>query len=452
MSLAQFDVSTAFLYGQVGEELYINQPEGFSDGSNKVCRLHRSLYGLKQAPRCWNKRFGGYMDSLGFKRSQQDSCFFIRKRNGNMILVALYVDDGLVATTDPQELQEFIKELKAEFKITVKDANFYLGIEINQKEDGSVTINQQNYIKKILQRFNMFECSPAPTPIIKDSTQSGGEDSNKEPVNFPYRQAVGALMYVMTATRPDIAYAVGVVARNLENPSNDDVVRVKRIFRYLKGSMSLGITYQPDLNKGVLKCFSDADHAGDQATGRSTTGVFCLYAGGAVTWLSQLQATVSISTTEAEIVAASEAGREIAWLKRFLSELVDIKAIPELQVDNEAAVRLAENPEFHRRTKHIRVRHFFIRELVNDGEVRVTKIPTEFQLADALTKPLAKPRLKSILEEIGLRSEIQKRFTKFISSIDNFQISWPKSQGVTSTKLFMFGCKFKNKIIRFTNS
>jgi hypothetical protein len=246
----------------------------------------------------------------------------------------------------------------------------------------------------------MQDCNAVKTPIVKEEVST--TDSETEVTKFPYRAAVGALMYLMTGTRPDISYAVGVVSRTLENPTRNDVSKVKRILRYLKGTSDTGIVYQPNAKPGVLECYSDADHGGDTETGRSTSGVACIYAGGAISWLSQRQTTVAISTTEAEIVAASEAAREAVWLKRLLSEITYLKGIPVLYIDNEAAIKLAQNPEYHRRTKHIRLRHFFIREKVAENEVAVQRVPTEEQVADIFTKPLHKPKLQILCSNLGL--------------------------------------------------
>ena len=287
MLLRQFDVSTAFLYGNLEEEIYMEQPEGFNDGTGRVCRLNKSLYGLKQAPRCWNKRFGNFLIRLGFIVNEADPCLYIKENGSNKTILALYVDDGLVASTNQTELFSLMNSLESEFKITHKAASYFLGFEISHRKDGSIKVSQEGYARKILHRFGMSECKPVSTPIPKESIQSGKvseNDSNQE-LHFPYRQAVGALMYLMTGTRPDIAYAVGVASRCLENPKPSDVVLVKRIFRYLKGTIDYGIIYKHKFKKGILETFSDADLGGDEQTGRSTTGVVCIYAGGAVTWL-----------------------------------------------------------------------------------------------------------------------------------------------------------------------
>lgn len=214
----------------------------------------------------------------------------------------------------------------------------------------------------------MSDCKAVSTPIIKE-VQSDTEKDND--VRFPYREAVGALAYLMTGTRPDISYAISVVSRTLANPSHEDVLKVKRILRYLKGTMDSVIVYKKGHKPGVLECYSDSDHGGDFTMGRSTSGILCVYAGGAISWASRRQTSVAISSTEAEIVAASEVAREIVWLQRLFQEITTLSEIPTLQIDNDAALKLAQNPELHRRTKHIAIRHFYVRELVASNELNV---------------------------------------------------------------------------------
>lgn len=402
MCLSQFDISTAFLYGKldINDEIYISQPEGFDDKSGRVCKLKKSLYGLKQAARCWNNCISKFMTNSGFTQSTADSCLFTKIENEEQIIVTLYVDDGLIASTNKNMLDEFLKKLKSEFKVKDKPLSYFLGLEINQEEDGTIKVHQKNYTKKLLERFDMSSCRSVSTPIIS-STNEETHQCEKEVKNFPYRQAVGALMFLMLSTRPDIAFAIGVASRKLENPSQEDIVKVKRIFRYLKGTEDCQIVYHPNSNV-KMEGYSDADLGGDLQTGRSTTGVLCMYAGGPISWISQRQQSVALSTTEAELVAASEATREIVWIRRLLEELSIKQDDPILYVDNEAAIKLAKNPEFHKRTKHIRIRHFFVREIVQKGLLLIKPINTDNQLADMLTKPMHKPKLTSHLNRIGL--------------------------------------------------
>jgi hypothetical protein len=400
MHLKQFDVSTAFLYGELDETVFMKQPQGYSDGTNRVCRLKKSLYGLKQAPRCWNKRFQAFLMKHNFKTSAADPCLYMRWQNEKQILLALYVDDGLVAATDVQELDSFLSQLKSEFEITIKEATYFLGIEIKREQDGSIKISQPAYAKKVLERFGFENCKSVATPMIKnleDSFESGKVESN-----FPYRELVGALMFLMTGTRPDLAYSVGYLSRVLDKSTTEDIVRAKRVLRYVAGTIDKGIVYQPRYNPGILECYSDADFAGCNSTGRSTSGVVVCHAGGAISWLSQRQTMVTTSTTEAEFVAATEAAKEIIWLKRLFTDTGTLRQTPTLYVDNSAAVKLAQNPEFHRRTKHIDVKYFFVREKVSDGNMNICQIATEHQVADIMTKPLNKVRLSELCDKMGL--------------------------------------------------
>jgi len=236
---------------------------------------------LNKHPGVGMNAFAVFLQKLGFRKSGADPCLFILESGSKKILLALFVDDGIVAAIDKCELLKLIEKLKSEFKITTRCATYFLGIEIDQRSDSSIKISQAAYTRKLLNQFGMSECRPCATPIILSEKESIS-DNDAELIRFPYRSAVGALMYLMTATRPDIAYAVGVVSRNLENPTKSDVIQVKRIFRYLRGTTDLGIVYKPQQNSNALLCYSDADHGGDKASGRSTTGVICVYSGGTI--------------------------------------------------------------------------------------------------------------------------------------------------------------------------
>lgn len=397
LSLAQFDVSTAFLYGTLNEEIYMKPPEGYANDKKLVFKLKKSLYGLKQAPLCWNRCITDYIVQIGFNQSKSDPCLFTRKRGGERIILALYVDDGLIASTSEKETTFFLEEMKKRFKLTTKPATYFLGMEIERQSDGSILLHQKAYANRVLERFGMEECKPVATPILKaEDMKAMNNDQEVKVSTFPYRQAVGALAYLMTGTRPDIAYAVSVVSRNLNSPTKDDVQIVKRIMRYIKGTIDHGIKYTPDCDAD-LKCYSDADHGGDANTGRSTSGILCMFAGGAISWNSKRQNVVAISSTEAEIYAASETAREIIWLKRILKDITGDDCHAYLCVDNESAIKIAKNPpEFHQRTKHIRLRAFFIRDCIQEGNIDIRHVNSEKQIADMLTKSLYGPRIKEL--------------------------------------------------------
>lgn len=405
LALRQFDVSTAFLYGSVKEEIFMRQPQGYDDGTNRVCKLKRSLYGLKQAPKCWNECIHDFLIESGFIQSEADACVYIRERGQTKILLGLYVDDGLLAASDEREADNFIQnELKRRFKITTKEPTYFLGLEIEQNNE-CIKVHQAAYTQKLLEKFGMNDCKPVGTPIVKCGKETDDKENPDDQLDFPYRQAVGSLAYLMVGTRPDIAYAVGVVSRSLDKPTKTNIQQVKRIFRYLKGTVDTGLEYIRKKGEKRLVCYSDADHGGDDTSGCSTSGMLCLYAGAAISWRSTKQAMVALSSTEAEIVAASEASREIVWLKRLLRDLKAKSDTPLLRIDNESAIKLAYNHPStqHRKTKHIKLKHFYIRQCVSEKEIVIEQVPTEEQLADMFTKPLFKPRLVKLCQAFSLK-------------------------------------------------
>lgn len=239
------------------------------------------------------------------------------------------------------------------------------------------------------------------TPFDHNSTIVPSSISSDQ-VAFPYREAVGSLNFLATVTRPDIAFAVGVAGRHMQNPNHLDVRVVKRIMRYVKGTLDYALRYKFK-KEVVLVGYCDADYAGDTETRRSTSGLLMLVAGGLVTWASRRQRVVAQSTTEAEYVASAEACKETVWQKRLIEELVGQIPMPMLLVDNQSALKLIENPVLHHGTKHIDIRYHYIRNEVANKTLCVGYVPTAQQLADVLTKGLAKAAHESAMEALGLR-------------------------------------------------
>lgn len=259
----------------------MRQPEGYDDGTGRVCRLDRSLYGLKQAPRSWNKRFVDFMKKENMICSTADSCLFMRERNGSKLLVAIYVDDGLVAGTNLDEITPFIENLEKEFQIKIGSLDYYLGVQITRFDDGSIFLNQSTYTKRVLEKFGMLKSNAVAIPCEKNNDRGNDMDAVVSK-DVPYRQAVGSLMYLVTSTRPDIAYAVSLAAENLETSKISHWLAVKRIFKYLKGTIDNGLLYKANNEQKQLETFSDADFTGDYETRRSRTGVVCKYSAGAI--------------------------------------------------------------------------------------------------------------------------------------------------------------------------
>lgn len=400
LDLVQFDIKTAFLYGVLTEEIYMKQPEGYDDKSGRVCRLVKSLYGLKQSPRCWNTRFKDFLCRYGLKESKADPCLFSSINQQQKLLLALYVDDGLVATT-PQIKKHFLEELQQEFKTTYEDARYFLSLEIKKLSNGDIAIGQERYTRKILKSFHMIEANAVSTPMEK--SQLAEEEIGK--INLektPYRQAVGSLMYLAVATRPDIVFAVSYCSQFLDKAEKHHWAMVKRILKYLKGTVEYGILFKHNFQPGILEAYCDADYASDTTTRKSVSGFVFKYSGGAIAWASRRQQCVSLSTTEAEYVAASEAAKEAIWLERLFKDITPLKEVPTLHIDNASAVRLSKNPELHQRTKHIDIRYHFVRQKWLSGELNIEHISGDQQVADIFTKALAKKRFQHLRTAVGV--------------------------------------------------
>lgn len=399
MSLRQFDIKTAFLNGDLSETVYMKQPIGFSDGTNKVCKLSKSLYGLKQASRCWNEKFTHFIKVFKFVQSNADPCVFIRKTNGETIVLAIYVDDGLLAATNESCFRPVIDFLSKHFEVKELEAKCYLGLQIDQRIDGSIFISQKSYAKKVIERFGMVDAHPVSTPMENHHVLQ--KNDNGKTTVFPYREAIGSLHFLADKTRPDICFAVNFLSRFMEKPTDEHVAAVKRVIKYLKKTLNVGLFYFSNTTFDV-QCYSDADFAGCLDTRRSTTG-FCITLGGSLlSWCSERQELVSRSTTESEYIAGSEAIRELIWMKRLLVELIGPFSCT-LYMDNASAVKLVKNPEQHKRTKHIDVRFHFIREKFYAKQFELKQVSSHDQLADIFTKAMPEARISFLKKALNIK-------------------------------------------------
>lgn len=248
----------------------------------------------------------------------------------------------------------------------------------------------------------MDQCNPVDLPATPGVFFTR-DNKNEGSIQVPFREAVGSLLYLMLSSRPDISFSVNQVSQFCEKPQNCHWAAVKKILAYLKRTSEHGIRFGPELTS--LLGFTDADFAGDTDTRRSTSGYVFLLNGGPIAWSSRRQKCVTLSTTEAEYVAACEAAREGVWLKRLLNELMPNWSEPiPLMCDNMSSIDLSKNPRFHQLTKHIHVRYHFIRLAQEEKEIDVRHIPSKQQLADSFTKPLANPRFTDLRNAISVVS------------------------------------------------
>ncbi|RVW31691.1 Retrovirus-related Pol polyprotein from transposon TNT 1-94 [Vitis vinifera] len=409
LHLEQLDVKTTFLHGDLEEDLYMIQPEGFivQGQENLVCKLRKSLYGLKQAPRQWYKKFDNFMHRIGFKRCEADHCCYVKSFDNSYIILLLYVDDMLIVGSDIEKINNLKKQLSKQF--AMKDlgaAKQILGMRIiRDKANGTLKLSQSEYVKKVLSRFNMNEAKPVSTPLgshfkLSKKQSPKTEEERDHMSKVPYASAIGSLMYAMVCTRPDIAHAVGVVSRFMSRPGKQHWEAVKWILRYLKGSLDTCLCFTGASLK--LQGYVDADFAGDIDSRKSTTGFVFTLGGTAISWTSNLQKIVTLSTTEAEYVAATEAGKEMIWLHGFLGELGKKQEMGILHSDSQSAIFLAKNSAFHSKSKHIQTKYHFIRYLVEDKLVILEKICGSKNPADMLTKGVTIEKLKLCAASIGL--------------------------------------------------
>ncbi|KAL9238891.1 hypothetical protein vseg_013261 [Gypsophila vaccaria] len=399
--LRQLDINDAFLQGTFHEDVYMAQPPGFANSTlpSHVCRLRKAIYGLKQAPRAWYTELRTFLTQSGFNNAISDTSLFYKHGTHSLFLL-VYVDDIIITGSDPNTVDRFISTLAARFSLKdLGHLTYFLGVEVLPCPHG-LFLNQHKYIRDLLQKAKMSEAKPASTPL--DSNTSLTLKSGT-PLTTPtdYRMLVGSLQYLFL-TRPDIAFAVNKLSQFMHQPTTTHWQALKRLLRYLQGTPHFGINIykQSPLN---LHAFSDSDWAGDKDDYLST-GAYIVYLGkNPISWSSKKQRTVARSSTEAEYRSIANAAAEMTWLRNLFSEIrLVTTTTPTIFCDNNGATSLSANPVFHSRMKHLALDYHFIREKVQSGELRVARVANDDQLADVLTKPLARQRLTLLLSKIGL--------------------------------------------------
>ena len=385
IEIHQMDVETAFLNGNLEEEIYMDQPEGFikPGTENLVCKLKKSLYGLKQASRAWNSVIDKFLKEIGASKCAGDHCIYALEHGASRMIIILYVDD-LILATNSQELLSSTKQALSN-KFSMKDlgeVHYFLGIQVirNQK-DTAIWLTQRSYIEQILKQYNLDQSKAVATPSqvgdkLSKLQEPQTQTEHEELSAIPYGNAVGSLIYAMLGTRPDIAAAVGVCSKFMANPGLQHWKAVKRILRYLQGTLDLGLKLGGRNANPSLKGYSDSDWGGSLDDRKSTTG-FVFDFSGPISWQSKRQPTVALSSTEAEYMALTQAAKEALWLQGLLSEFGIKKTRPTtILEDNQGCIALAKNPTSHARTKHIDIRHHFIRETLEAGQIKLDYCPT----------------------------------------------------------------------------
>jgi hypothetical protein len=411
--LRHVDIVGAFLNGEMDQQVFMKQPEGFVEPgkADHVCELLKALYGLKQAGMVWNKRFIEFLvDKLGFRRVCADPCIYIVNKDNSSIIMGVHVDDTLMVHNNTTLCDHVVQQLSDEFDITdLGEPTRLLGMRLRRPtETGPIMLDQVAYIIELLKRFNMVDSNPSHVPhqpgvhLSQDMCPTSNHEV-EQMKDKPYGELIGGLLWLSINTRPDIVPAVGVLCRYVRNPGPQHWTSAKLVLRYLKGTMQYGIVYSPDQSQPDLTGYVDSDWANDPDTRRSVTGFVLKYANGPIAFKSKGQSSVSTSSVQAEYQALCDAVRETIWLRQLLKEVGHEQNKPTvIHEDNRGCIALTQNNRTDPRTKHIDVKYHYTREQVANKNVVITHIPTADMVADMLTKPVSTAKFQWCRERMGV--------------------------------------------------
>ncbi|KAJ9562043.1 hypothetical protein OSB04_007203 [Centaurea solstitialis] len=449
----QMDVKTAFLNGKLTEDVYMQQPEGFVDSKNpdKVCKLLKSIYGLKQASRSWNLHFDERIKEFGFAKSEFEPCVYTKFSGSVVTFLVLYVDDILLIGNDVPTLQNVKIWLSKCFQMKdLGEGAYILGIKIYR--------NRSRRLIGLSQVLSKAQC-----PV-------SSEDHDKMKL-IPYASAIGSIMYAMLCTRPDVAYSISVTSRYQQNPGEAHWVAVKNILKYMRRTKEMFLVFGGSEDEISVTGYSDASFQTDRDDYKSQSGYVFTLNGGAISWKSSKQDTIADSTTEAEYIAASDAAKEAVWLRNFISDLRVVASISrpiDIYCDNSGAVAQAKEPREHHKSRHVLRKYHLIREIIGRGDVRICKIPTDENVADPLTKPLARAKHEGHASSIGMqyldtsidKAQPQRRLNPMMKEVvkkeilkwldagyNQVQIAPEDQEKTTFTCPYVIGTSFENCLV-----
>ena len=401
----QIDIETAFLNAELDYPIYMEQPQGFCKDKSKVCLLRKSLYGLKQSAKLWNENVHNFLLEIGFIRCNADLCLYRKETQHGIVFIIIWVDDIVIVSNSFQLVKEF--KIQISKKYTVKDLGVlkhFLGIEFNVTGE-SVHMSQSAYCKSILERFGMTNCNPIKIPCEKNIHDELRAHKDSPIFEDPtkYRELVGSLIYLQQVTRPDISFITNILGQNMSAPTQFAWELGLKTLRYLKGTINFSLNYYKS-NKLELVGFSDADW-GNGPDRKSQSG-YCFYLApnsSPVSWTSRKQKLVATSTCNSEYVALSEAVSECIWLQQLLKD-INLKGVQshpaKMFCDNTSAIALGDNACYHRRSKHIDIKHHHVRDEQARGTISISHIPSNDNVADGFTKALTYPLFRKFQNNI----------------------------------------------------
>ncbi|VVT56888.1 uncharacterized protein SAPINGB_P005375 [Magnusiomyces paraingens] len=380
------DVETAFLNGDLKEDIYMRQPKGFvvKGQESKVCHLKKSLYGLKQAPLCWNEKIHGALVKLGFIRNESDYGVYTKGSGSTMVIIALYVDDLLISGNSSEVIAKTKSSLSSMFKMKdLGPVEQFLGMRVKQSPY-HITVDVSRYIFDVLEEFGMQNCSSVKTPLPTRDLSDFSESDSATDASM-YRSIIGKLIYAANCARPDLAVAVSFLCRYMQSPKSIHMEAAKHTLRYLKGTAELGLEYRAQ-KVYKLVGYSDADYAQDKQDRKSFTGP-------------------ASSSVESEYMSLSDASKECFWINQLLSLCkIPIPLPVTMFEDNQGCIALAQNPVFHRRTKHIDVRYHVVRHYIRSGVIHLEYLDTQVMLADMFTKNLGRVKFETLRGLLGMKA------------------------------------------------
>lgn len=394
------DVETAFLNGTIKSEVYIYPPDGYKVKDNKVCKLRKALYGLRESPRDWYECYNEFMLSINFKRSDYDYCLYTGCINSEKVYLCLYVDDILICAEKENTIRK-VKQLLSD-RFRMKDlgkVKQYLGIDIDYKPElKRMILSQCKYIESLAEKYNIKDSKKYETPMEQNLSIENGEIN----YDLKYRNLIGALLYVASATRPDVSYSVNFMSRFQNYYSVTHYNYALRILKYLYHSRNLALNFNAEYDD-CLDAFVDADWAADKNDRKSTTGIILRVFNNPVMWKTHKQRIVSRASTHAEYYALADCVTEVLPVIGILGDL-DVKISKPVKIyeDNSGAISLSKNGKFCKNSKHIDVSYHFVNDYEKKKVIDVTKINTDDQLADILTKALGKSKFQKLRQLINV--------------------------------------------------
>lgn len=355
---------------------------------------------MKQAARVWNDAIHVVLIAENFVQSKVDQCLYVKKFDDGWCYVLIYVDDIIVASKSSAQIKCVQNVLDKKFKLeNLGPIKQYLNIEVTRDKDGNYELCQSNYIHRIASMFGLHDAKPVNTPVEVNYGKIGSTDQLID--NKKYQKLIGCLLYVSVNSRPDISASISILAQKVSNPNEEDWNQLKRVVRYLKSSSNLKLKLS-DIrsDRNLLYGYADANWAEDSQTRKSNSGYVFFFNGGIVSWACRKQSCVSLSSTEAEFIALSEACQEAMWLRRLLIDMhQSIRGPTMIYEDNQSCLKLIKEEKFSNRTKHIDTKYHFVKEYVDRQIIKCEYCPTGSMVADLFTKPLPATRHSQLREK-----------------------------------------------------